>query len=232
MAKEPAKKNPDENLKGPEHGQVVEPPKSQAEPPKKEAPKKEPVTQESIMEQMRQEISSLRREIREKKVEQKAKSPEPKKQEEIDWDKAFLEDANRAMADFKKSIIEEVRAEVVSEYSTDQNQREFWNQFYHDNPDLKEDRDLVEMTMQSNLADLAEMPASEAAVKIAELTRERILRYSSKKPKGQSRTFAEGGGGQKAPTEPKEEENNVTTLSDVIKQRRQKRFGAGKSSAA
>ena len=159
-----------------------------------------------------EELAALRRQI----PPVQPKTPAPGRVEQkTDWGSLMFQDPDKAAQLLKEQAKNEIREEMTSTYQRDQGQRQFWQEFYEAHPDLKEDRDLVTTTLNGNLSDLANIPVEQAMERLAELTRNRILRYRNKPTQ---RARAEGAN---APSpKPREPEPKVPTLGDVIKARR------------
>lgn len=216
----------EEVVKHPEHGDVIEPEGKGEEQPKAAEPKaKEEPDWKAEFHALQLKLSRLEGETNALKA---PKAP-AKKAEEPDWEELLFTDPKAAVALIKKTIRDEVIGEVSQSYRKDQGEKEFWGDFYAKNADLKEDDDLVKTTLQKNLGELADLPVAKAAERLAELTRERIMRYTGQAPKGGKKAVTEGAGqptaGKKAP-----EPQAALTLSDIIKARRAKRLN--KASAA
>jgi hypothetical protein len=122
-----------------------------------------------------------------------------------------------------KQVEERLRAE----YQRDRGQTEFWNEFYRRNPDLREDHDLVNVTLDKHLPELMDIPLEEAYTKLEELTRDRIMRYvRGTRKSGERKARAEGTG----PTAPKgtsqpEPEPKIKSLTEILKERARRRRG-------
>lgn len=170
---------------------------------------------------LKAEVADLRRQIPPAQPKQVAAPP---KEEEPDWDNLIFTKPKEAVKLIKEAAIKQAKAEMAAEYNKDQGTKQFWAEFNAAHPDLKDDRDLVEMTLNSNLDTLANIPVPKAIEMLADLTRDRILRYSGGvKPKGK-KAMAEGSGGP-TPKPPAKPTAEVTSLSDIIKARRNKRRG-------
>jgi hypothetical protein len=118
-----------------------------------------------------------------------------------------------------------VKADLTRDYQKEQGTKVFWDKFYDKNKDLKQDQDLVETTLKSNLNDLANIPVEDAMKKLADLTRDRIMRYAGGKPKGGGKkAVAEGSSPPSAPRATPEPDA-PSSLSDIIKARARKRRG-------
>lgn len=144
------------------------------------------------------------------------------KPQEPDWEELLFTDPKNAVALIKKSIRDELTNELTTTYKKDQGEKQFWDDFYKDHGDLKDDDDLVRTTLNKHLGELADLPVKKASEKLAELTRDRIMRYTNT-TKGGKKAVTEGAG-QPSPVKKAPEPNKVVTLSDIIKARRAKRL--------
>jgi hypothetical protein len=157
----------------------------------------------------------------------------PQVQEEevaIDWDELLFKDPKAALKLHGDMVAKQVKRELTADYQRDQGEQRFWSDFYARNEDLKNDHALVVSTMNANFNTIGNMRSDLAAEKLADLTRAEILRYSKRTvdgPAKKSRAFAEGAAPAK-PRTPRAPETNVTSLSDVIRQRRIKKFNRGR----
>lgn len=150
--------------------------------------------------------------------------PEP----EPDWDKMLFADPKGALKLHGERVAKQVSQDLRAEYQRDRGTAEFWNRFYGTHPDLKQDSDLVEIVLNSNLPSLANIPVEDAYSKLAELTRDRILRYAGGAAKKRPKAQAEGAGGIRTPAPaPEPESTNITSLSDVLRGNRARRRKAG-----
>jgi hypothetical protein len=239
MPRKPKAQTEDEAIGGfPEHG---DPAPDDAPPPRPEPdeepedepePEGEPETEvaqlkaqlAAIQEKHDREIAELRRAT--PPVERKEKKDEPP---ETDWDNLLFTKPKDAVAQIKKEAKEEVQREMRAEYQKDQGTRKFWADFYTSNPDLKQDDDLVQLVLAGSMSELANIPVTQAIKKLGDLTRERILRYAGGKPRGGRKAMSEGNSPPRART-PARETAEVTSLSDIIRVRRDRRHR--KASAA
>lgn len=146
----------------------------------------------------------------------------PPKAEEVDYEEMLFSNPNEAVKRIKDDLRREISGELTRSYQKDQSEKTFWTEFYKENADLKDDDDLVKAILSKNMADLGDLPVKKASERLAELTRDRIGRYTNK-TKGSGRAVAEGStnGTRTAKTE---EPPKPTTLSDIIKARRAKRL--------
>jgi uncharacterized protein YecA (UPF0149 family) len=130
---------------------------------------------------------------------------------------------------------EKLKRDLRNEYTTEQGTTKFWDQFYAANADLKEDDDLVQSTLQKNMAELANMPVDKAKSRLAELTRDRILGFMKKTRDGgnRKRAVAEGANPPTVPQSAGNEdadEQPTETLGSLLRARRARR--AGRAQAA
>lgn len=155
--------------------------------------------------------------------------PNPAAQDDfdsVDWDRELFANPKEALRKAVKIATDTTTKQLRSEYQRDKGTREFWDKFYGKHPDLRDDHDLVEVTLNSNLADLANIPVEDVYGKLAELTRQRILRYAGGAArKTTPKARAEGAGGTPvtpAPAAPAPR-SEVTSISAFIRERRQRR---------
>lgn len=179
-------------------------------------------TAEQKVARLEAEMADLRRRI--PPSEPKQQQPPPQ-DDEPDWDKLLYDNPKEAMRLHGQRVADKVKQELTATYQREQGQKVFWDRFYEKNKDLKDDRDLVETTLKSNLNDLANIPVDDAMKKLADLTRDRILRYAGGKPKaGGKKAVAEGAAAPSPPRATPEPEA-PSSLSDIIKARARKRRG-------
>ena len=211
----------------PPTGEETEKPKAdEKEQEKKEPEKKDPIAI------LTEQVKVLQRNLAAMEKTKPAPAPEPEEDEdETDWDKLVFENPKDAVRLIKEQTRKEIETRIKRDYDADQKKRTFWSDFYQKNPDLKDDKDLVELTMNQNLAELGDLPVEQASERIAELTRERIVRYA-----GGRRTTKKvevEGSSRETGREPEPDDNNIVTLSDLIRRRKEKRrLASGKGSAA
>lgn len=197
-------------------------PGDEDDPPKPD-PKPDPLAElttrmETMQRTHAEEMAALRRTI--PPVE--AKKPADPELKKTNWNDLLFTDPEKAVAQIKAEAVKEAEDKMTASYQKDQGTKKFWDGFYDTNKDLKDDHDLVELTLNSNLSALANIPVADAMKKLADLTRERMLRYSGGvKPRGK-KAFAEGSGtpSRKAA---EEEHPDVTSLSEIIRARRLRR---------
>jgi len=178
--------------------------------------------------QLQEQNEHLRRSI--PPVMAREAAPEPE-DEEPDWDEMLFKDPKAALKLHGERVAKSVERNLTKKYETDQSNTRFWSTFYEAHPDLKDDHDLVLATLNKHFSEVGGMRTDLAQEKLADLTRARILKYSGKggavPSKKSSRARIEGAAEpRKKPVQPKPE--NVTSLSSVIKRRRELRYKRGK----
>lgn len=229
MAKEPKKTYPEHGDEYEEDEEALEPneedqegeedaPEDQKEPPE---PKKDSL--EERLARIEGENAALRAAIarpQDIRLPEKVEEPEP------DWEKLMYDDPKGFVNTLSGRIAKQVSSELGNKYQKDQGEKDFWNEFYDENSDLKEDRDLVQATLTRNINILGDLPVSQARKKLADLTRERIMGYKrERKDDATPKVRVEGARSPKAPKKAAED-NKIVTLSDIIRSRRAKRMKA------
>lgn len=142
--------------------------------------------------------------------------------DDTDWDNLIFSDPKGAVKKIKEQAVAEAKRDLRKEYSTDQQTNKFWSDFYGAHQDLKDDHDLVEVMLEKHMSEIGDLPVAKAMEKLADLTRKRIMRYSGNKGQPRSRAVAEGASPPTA-KKPKVEQPKATTLSDIIRNRREGR---------
>lgn len=150
---------------------------------------------------------------------------EPPKEEEPDWEELLFKNPKEALRLHGEMIRKQVTTELTQSYQQEQSNNRFWTDFYAKHDDLREDHDLVMSTLNKHFAELGNMPSSKAQDKLADLTRERIMKYSGESTgkKKRGRAFTEGAS-EPRPARRTEAEAPSGSLSSLIKDRRMKRY--------
>jgi hypothetical protein len=138
----------------------------------------------------------------------------------IDWETELYADPKGALKKYGNIVKAEVTRDLTSKYQQERGQTRFWDDFYKAHKDLKNDHFLVQATLTANLNDLANVPVAEAMNKLADLTRENIMRYSKK---GSGRKARVEGNDPPQPRPQPREEPTVVTLGDILRARREAR---------
>lgn len=205
---------------------VIDPPEGVLQDDPEDDPPEDPLKalQKQLDDQKRahaDEIAAIRRQI---PPASPKPTPEAPKGDETDWDNLMFSDPKKAVALIKKQAKEETQAELRAEYQREQGTTKFWNSFYAKHQEFKRDldHDLIELTLNSNLQSLANIPVTEALDKLADLTRDRILRYAGGKPKGK-KAVVEGAEPPTPRGPPKAPDKRPASLSDVIAKRKDAR---------
>lgn len=226
MAKKPAKAPVEVTEGDPKDGEVFSENVEALAEGEPKAASIEPVKL-SEMDSIRGEMAALRRENEQLRRSvppaQPAKPVEP--DAEVDWDKLLYENPKEAFRLHGEVVKNQVKAELTAQYQRDQGAQSFWRDFYVKHPDLREDHDLVQQTLESNFVDISPLPVSQALEKLALLTRERIVRYSGRAKSPTKRVVVEGSG-RPLPVAAPSRDNEITSLSDLIRANSRRRRGA------
>jgi hypothetical protein len=159
------------------------------------------------------------------------KQPEPQR---VKLGERLFEDPDGALEDFRKTIKEEIRSEYLAERQAEKQRqqqetglKEFYNDFFKENKELKDDRELVETILMSNFNRWANLTPDEVKKRLAEKAQETILRHTKANLTPESGLVLESGGGTPAPRMPERkpdaDEDGPKSLSQVIKLRRKAR---------
>ena len=148
----------------------------------------------------------------------------PAAEEEIDWDQELFTSPKKALAKYGELIEKKVTDKLEGRYQRDRSTQVFWDQFYDKHPDLKADHDLVDLTLKSNLAEMGSMPVEKAMDRLADLTRDRILRYAGGAKPRNPKAKVEGAG---APSglkpSSKAQDDKILSITDIIRRNKDKR---------
>jgi hypothetical protein len=169
-----------------------------------------------------------------------APQPAPKKAEKPkrDWEKMLFEDTEKGVEALRQDIKEEILDEVRAGYVSDQGNKDFWRDFYDANKDIKkaDDHDLVNALLHKHMDVLGDLQVDEAIKRLGDLTRERIMKYTgkTKKPADPKSKARVEGASEPSKKPQKTEEDNVVSLSDIIRGRKTARAKAmaGKAQTA
>jgi hypothetical protein len=154
-------------------------------------------------------------------------TPGPKEPEEkIDWEDLMFKDPAKYHELLTQSITNNIESKLTNKYQQAEGEKDFWNGFYKDNDDLKDDRFLVDAVLKANMNELAPMTVKEAGKRLAELTRAEIMRYTGNKLPSNKKKAVTEGSQPPSPGKKEPEKEKVTTLSDLIKARRAKRMNS------
>ena len=219
---------------GPEHGSRFDEPADEFDD-EFEDDEFEDEDDEPINDNQPDELAALRAEndrLRQQNEVYRSQTPPPAPkpaptEEEVDWEELLFRDPKAAL-DLRDARLEK---KLRSQYTQDQSDKEFWADFYKKHKDLSGEDDLVKMTMQSHFAEIGNLPVAVAMDKLADLTRERIMRYSGK-PRARKKGQAEGATAPAPPRRvapPDEGSDKVTTMADVLRRRRLKRMGGNQA---
>lgn len=148
----------------------------------------------------------------------------PNPDDEIDWDQELFTSPKKALARHGELIEKRITEKLESRYQRDRSTQVFWDQFYDKHPDLKPDHDLVDITLKSNLAEMGSMPVDKAMDRLADLTRDRILRYAGgAKPRNPKAKVEGAGGTSQSKPKPAGQEEKILSITDIIRRNKDKR---------
>jgi hypothetical protein len=155
-----------------------------------------------------------------------AVQPQPPTSQSVDFNELLFRDPNEALRIHGEQVAKQVSEKLYAEFRAFDGRREFWRGFYEKFPDLKNAKDLADLTLKSNLGSLGSLPVDQAMDKLAGLTRGRLQSYVPKKS-GKRATVE--GAGMPLPRAVRVEEERVPTLSDIIRGNRAARRGKAKA---
>jgi len=148
----------------------------------------------------------------------------------------ILMDPAKVLADFGDKLEKKIKGDLSTAYTIEEKRRLFWEDFYGENPDLKNFDNIVHMVLSANMGVLEGMVGKSGRDRLSTLTKEEILRVSSaqrglslRKRSGSTSLEGGTGGGQEAPAKndntEEEAPSNIRhlTLGNAIKARRLKR---------
>ncbi len=181
------------------------------------------------------ELSLMQSEAYKQGVESaRAKEPVvPAKTIEDEIDQELFENPKQALLKYRKAITDEIKTEIKTEATREQNVRSTWNKFYTDNADLARSSDVVDMVLQKNWSELGHLPVDKAMAKLAEKSRALLSSYKENalpsKELPRSVVQATTASGTPAPAVAAKKENSALDFVTQINQNRKR--GAVKSAA-
>lgn len=139
------------------------------------------------------------------------------------WDnpEQFFESLRSDILSKVEEKVNGVKTELTSAYTSDRSTEKFWDGFYTDHKDLKEDKFIVDAVMRRDWDELKDMKSAEAKKILADRARKVLLKHG-KTEKPDRDVQVEGAGALKAKTD-KQDAPKVTSLTEVIKARREAR---------
>lgn len=185
------------------------------------APEPSPKDKEDPLVALQRTVDSLQATINNMNRPTPPKAPDP--EPEPDWEDLMFKDPKEYHRLLRQSIEKSVKGELTNSYQQAEGEKDFWRDFYKSNDDLKDDDFLVKAVLKENLQLLAPMVVPDAAKRLAELTRERIMRYTGNKLPSTTKKAVTEGSNPPSPVKKEPEPDKVVTLSDLIKARRAKR---------
>lgn len=148
------------------------------------------------------------------------------------YQRELLEYMDAAVSAREKKLREDYEQARTQDKAEEQRQKTwqaYVGRFYESNPDLKGEEDLVDLVWKSHFTELKDLSLDDGFTKLANLTRERMLRYTGKvRTPEESPTHLESSG-PRAPAPRRSEDEKPSSLSSIIRAR-QARQRAGKPS--
>jgi hypothetical protein len=148
----------------------------------------------------------------------------------VNYEELLFTDPNEALRLHGEEVADKVTKEITGAYQQDQARQIFWDDFYIDSPELKEESHIVKMVMEQHWDVLKDLKGKTVRKKLAELTQEEILRLANKQKgigsKSGATTTALEGDTQPAPApavEDEEQDHIPPTLNAAIRERNKKR---------
>lgn len=165
------------------------------------------------------------------------------KEEDDDYDvdlEKLLENPKAVLDEFGKRLTTKVSTELRSSYEKDLLVREFWNEFYDENPELKRHNIFVRSVLADSASQLGNLQGKEArdalaqrvSQEIVSLTQEALIKAGGKKQgdskAGQAGNKLEGQGSKRRTTsqERPKERSQPVGISDMLRERKRLRLAA------
>jgi hypothetical protein len=151
--------------------------------------------------------------------------------EQVNYEELLFTDPNEALRLHGEEVADRVTKQITGAYQQDQSRQIFWNDFYEDSPELKEETHIVRMVMEQHWDVLKDLKGKTVRKKLAELTQKEILRLANKQKgigsKSGATTTALEGDTQPATAPATEEDQELDhippTLNAAIRERNKKR---------
>lgn len=154
-----------------------------------------------------------------------AAAPPAPKADDFDYDTELFTNPKGAVERLKAEIRKEITTEMRGEYNAAESSKTFWNTFYSENADLKDEKLIVTAVLNRDWAKLKDMDAPKAAKHLAEATKKEIMRLSGGKSASDPDFRGEEGGSNKGPKPkaPVDDSNTPKSLSAIIRDRQEAR---------
>lgn len=161
------------------------------------------------------ELGQLRTRWKQIESQVQPRQPDPNEVLSTKWFEAPTEAA--------KMLEERVYQRVANEYQQREAQKSFWDGFYRKNDDLREDEFIVEAVLSKNSDELLNLTVPKAQERLAELTRQELLRLTRKvkvsDDQSRSRVVSEPASGTRVPKPQVDEDEGPKSIGDVIRAR-------------
>lgn len=155
----------------------------------------------------------------------KAPADDGKKKAGYDYATGLFTEPEVALQKLREEIKAEVKGEITTAYNAAESQKDFWNSFYSENADLKDEKMIVNAVMARDWATLKDLDPKAAAKKLVEATKKELMRLKGGKSDSDpdARQIEGGSNKNSAPSGKKEDDSKVLSLSDIIKKRQEAR---------
>src|SRR3990167_7079118 len=152
-----------------------------------------------------------------------------------DYSTLLFTDPNAALKTLRDGLKKEILAEVNAETTKFNSQKEFWNSFYEEFPELKGDDLVVRAVMGRDMAALAPLKIPATVKKLGEATQKHLMDRGGERKSAKKTPQAEGGTekGGKHSNKGKESEQSPAPggITAVLKQRQADRANARRGAA-
>lgn len=154
-------------------------------------------------------------------------------QDDFDYGEEFYRDPKGAVDKLLGEVQQRINQTVVQSHTVAAGQRQFWDDFYSANQDLdpKEDHELVQLVLNSNMKALADLPVSEASQKLSELVEQKIAYYRGDRrltPDEEDRRLMRGGP-EHGTVYREPRSSRSQSLGDTIRDRKMARYESNRS---
>lgn len=187
-------------------------------PPAEEPWKAELATMQAQMATLQTQNQQLQAQLM-----QRAEPPPNPADQQPDFADLLFTNPNEALRIHGEMVEKRVSDRLYAEFRAFDGRREFWREFYTEYPDLKQAKELADLTLRSNMPALKDLPVDKAMEQLAGLTRARIQSYVPATRSGK-RATVEGAGAPLARGN-RVQEPKVPSLSDIIRGKHASRRG-------
>lgn len=150
--------------------------------------------------------------------------PAPKaddKDEDDEFETLLFTDPKAAVKKIRASIKAEVKQEMTGQYNAVESEKQFWTAFYDNNKDLKEHDFYVRAVLNREFAGWKDLPAVEAAQKLAETVKKELLKMRGGRSDSDATSRGVEGTSSRvnAKTSSQNPEDVVPSIGEIIRKR-------------